>query len=229
MIKANFNAYSTYVTDSLYQWDINQVLKVTGINVATAPEVHFSNSNMDRAVVRQATLSNGVITVNIPNSLLQDPLTINAHIGIYEGKTFKVLEFVQIPIIPKPRPYDYKFEDTDGEIYSYNALEKAMSDMSVELDSVKKTVSNVEFTKILLANNWVGTKAPYIYDIAHEDVTAQSTITITFPADITLEQVESFNSAIITGGVQNAGSFSLRALKEKPTKNIPVVVKIGGN
>ena len=70
MIKANFKAYSNYVTDSLHQWDINQVLEVTGLNLTSAPEVHFSNKNLDRAIVRQSTMTNHVVTVDIPNSLL---------------------------------------------------------------------------------------------------------------------------------------------------------------
>lgn len=126
MIKANFNTYNSYVTDSLYQWDLNQTLSVPGLNLATAPEVHFSNANMDKAIVRQATLTNGVVYVDIPNSLLQDPLTIKAYIGIYEGATFKVIEEISIPIRPKERPADYRIESTDGEIYSFEALRNAL-------------------------------------------------------------------------------------------------------
>lgn len=126
MIKANFNTYASYVTDSLYQWDLNQVLSVSGLNLAVVPEVHFSNANMDKAIVRQATKVKNVVSVAIPNSLLQDPLTIHAHIGIYEGDTFKVVERVDIPVIPKKRPSDYRIEDADEEIYSFQALENAL-------------------------------------------------------------------------------------------------------
>lgn len=134
MIKANFNTYGSYVTDSLYQWDINQVLTVTGLNLSVIPEVHFSNASMDKAIVRQArqTVSNNVVgyTVDIPNSLLQDPLPIHAHIGIYEGDTFKVVEKVEIPVRYRVRPADYRFEDTDGEIYSFKKLENQIANIN---------------------------------------------------------------------------------------------------
>lgn len=129
MIKANFNTYASYVTDSLYQWDINQVLSVSGLNLAVVPEVHFSNAKMDRAIVRQATMVDHVVSVAIPNSLLQDPLTIRAHIGIYEGNTFKVVELVEIPIVARKRPSDYQIEDADEEIYSFKALENHIANM----------------------------------------------------------------------------------------------------
>lgn len=123
MLTANFNAYASYVTDSLHQWDINHVLTVTGLNLSVAPEVHFSNADMDRAIVRQATMTNHVVSVNIPNSVLQDPLTIHAYVGIYEGDTFKVVEKIEIPVIPRTKPSDYQIQDNDEEIYSFNALE----------------------------------------------------------------------------------------------------------
>ena len=131
MINANFKSYNNYETDSLYQWDINQELQVFGINITKAPEVHFSNANMDKAIVRQATLSKGVIHVKIPNSLLQYPLTINAHIGVYSGNgnTFTVLEKVAIPVIPKVKPSDYKLEVSDDEVYSFEALKNSIANM----------------------------------------------------------------------------------------------------
>ena len=140
MIKANFNAYATYVTDSLHQWDLNQILNVTGLNLAVVPEVHFSNANMDRAIVRQATMVNHVVSVEIPNSLLQDPFTIRAYIGIYEDDTFKIVERVDIPIIPRKRPNDYRIEDTDKEIYSFKALENAVANFKHDVDGFKATV-----------------------------------------------------------------------------------------
>lgn len=156
MIKANFNAYANYVTDSLYQWDLNQVLSVSGLNISVAPEVHFSNANMDRAIVRQATLKNHVVTVDIPNSLLQDPLTINAHIGIYSSGTFKIIEMVQIPVVPKTRPADYRIATSDDEIYSFEALRNALENKAdnARIDNIiahnNDTAGNTELIDIRL-------------------------------------------------------------------------------
>lgn len=139
MIKANFSAYSKYVTDSLNQWDQNQVLQVTGLNLTKAPEVHFSNANTDRAIVRQSAMVNHVVSVDIPNSLLQDPLRIYAHIGIYEGDTFKVVELVEIPVTARKRPLDYQLEANDEEVYSFKRLENQMANMATRAEA--KTIS----------------------------------------------------------------------------------------
>ena len=127
MIKANFNTYNTYVTDSLYQWDLDRDLIINGLNLSVAPEIHFANANMDRAIVRQSFISSGVITVRIPNSLLQEALTIKAYVGVYKGTTFKVIETIEIPVIAKARPSDYSLTDTDEEIYSFIRLENMIA------------------------------------------------------------------------------------------------------
>ena len=127
MIRANFNTYNNYITDSLYQWDVNQDLVINGLNLSTAPEIHFANANMDRAIVRYATLEGGVVTVRIPNSLLQAALPVKAYVGVYEGDTFKVVETIEIPVIAKARPIDYTIEDSDEEIYSFKRLENQLA------------------------------------------------------------------------------------------------------
>lgn len=166
MIKANFSAYSKYVTDSLHQWDLNQTLQVSGLNLATAPEVHFSNANTDRAIVRQSTMENHIVSVAIPNSLLQEPFRIFAHIGLYEGKTFKVVELVEIPVIARKRPLDYQIEDTDEEVYSFKRLESLLANktpraetsaMSARIDAIvanaNKTDGNSELVDMRVADD----------------------------------------------------------------------------
>ena len=136
-IRANFTAYGTYVTDSLYQWDINRTLIVNGLNLDQAPEIHFYNSNMEKAIVRQATLDNGVATVTIPNALLQEALTIKADVCIYEDDVRKTIENIEIPVKAKARPLDYVFEDDGGEIYSYNELKQKLNIAFTALSDAK--------------------------------------------------------------------------------------------
>lgn len=142
MIRANFNAYSSYVTDSLYQWDINRTLIINGLNLDVAPEIHFTNDSMDRAIVRQSTLENGAVIVGIPNSLLQQAHTIRAYAGIYEGDTFKTIEVIDISVIAKEKPTDYIIEDSDEEIYSFNALENAITNAIGEFKSSETVILN---------------------------------------------------------------------------------------
>ena len=137
MLHVNFNTYNNYVTDSLYQWDKNQDLVISGLNLLIAPEIHFANANMDKAIVRQSTLSSNVVTVQIPNSLLQEALTIKAYVGVYEGTTFNVIETIEIPVIAKAKPADYTLEVSDEEVYSFNELDNRISNIIANANSTE--------------------------------------------------------------------------------------------
>ena len=116
-----------YKVDSLYQWDKNQVLEIQGLSLSTIPEIHFTNDAMDRAIVRQATMDDkGIITVEIPNSLLQKPYKITVYVCIYEDETFKSLYKLEIPVKARKKPGDYTLEN-DEEVYSFNALENLVN------------------------------------------------------------------------------------------------------
>lgn len=154
MINVNFKSYNNYEIESVYQWDINRVLTVHGLNLDVAPEVHFTNATMDKAIVRQSTLINFVVNVDIPNSLLQSPHPIYAYVGVYDKSTFKTIEVVKIPVIPRTRPSDYQIETTDNEIYSFKALENAINNRVKTNDfNVHKSQINARIDNIIANNN----------------------------------------------------------------------------
>ena len=131
MLHVNFNTYNNYVTDSLYQWDKDQDLIINGLGLSVAPEVHFANANMDKAIVKQSNLSSNVVTVRIPNSILQEALTIKAYVGVYDNTTFNVIETIEIPVIPKAKPADYTLEVSDEEVYSFMRLENEIANLII--------------------------------------------------------------------------------------------------
>jgi len=138
----------SYTVEPLYQWDKNQTLEITGLSVSSIPEIHFTTDAMDRAIVRQASKSsNGVITVDVPNSLLQKHYTIRAFVCIYEDETFKTLYKIEIPIKARKEPSDYTIEN-DNEVYSFNALENLVNNTIVEANGkYNEAINNAEQSK----------------------------------------------------------------------------------
>lgn len=136
-----------YTVEPFYQWDRNQVLTIYGLSLPSTPEVHFYNTSMERAIVRQATMdSAGVITVSVPNGLLQKPYTITAHLCVYNGATFETLYTIKLPITPRTQPADYTIED-DGDVYSFNELnhkvDQAVTAMMTAEETFSKAVEDV--------------------------------------------------------------------------------------
>ncbi len=136
-----------YTVDPLYQWDVNQVLEIRGLSLPSVPSIHFTNETMDKAIVRQAAMDGaGVITVDVPNSLLQKPYKIKAYICIYEGDTFETLYLIEIPVKSRKKPSDYTLEG-DTEVYSFNALENLVNNAVIKFTVDNSSLKN-EVTKI---------------------------------------------------------------------------------
>lgn len=219
MLHVNFNAYASYVTDSLYQWDVNQKLVINGLGLSVAPEIHFDNADMDRAIVRQSKITDGAIIVDIPNSLLQSALTIKAYVGVYEGDTFKTIETIEIPVIAKKKPYDYTIEDSDGEIYSFKQLENKIHNMIVGTGGSSARIGEVTLTAI----GWIGNTSPYAQIVSIDGVTENSQVDLT-PS---VEQLSIFYEKDLTFVTENDnGVVTVYAIGQKPQNDYTIQVTI---
>lgn len=123
---------NTYTANDLYQWDKNRKLEINGLNFSSLPEVHFANARMSKAIVKQATISDGVIKADIPNVLLESAIPISVYICTYEGDEFVSHYSFTIKVKARAKPEDYIAED-DEKIYSYNALENLVNNTLVNL------------------------------------------------------------------------------------------------
>ena len=113
---------NNYTVEPLRQWDLNRVLSIQGLSLATAPEVHFAHDSDKLAVVRQSTMDDsGVVSVTVPNALLEKPLRLNVYICSREGDVFKTLFHMVVPVEKRAMPSDWDGA-TENEIYSLEAL-----------------------------------------------------------------------------------------------------------
>lgn len=74
MVIANFDKGSTYKdVFRIYQYDYGQILRIQGLNLPTAVEVHFSLQNTGgEATTRIGVTKDGVTDAVIPDSLLEN-------------------------------------------------------------------------------------------------------------------------------------------------------------
>ncbi len=125
-----------YTVETLYEWDKNQVLEISGLTVPNTPEIHFVNRSMTEAIVRQgANDESGIITVNIPNVILEKPLPIDVYICAYEGDLFRTLYKLQIPVKERQKPSDYIY-DKEDEILSFNLLNNRLTDSIANMEAM---------------------------------------------------------------------------------------------
>ena len=174
---ANVNVENnSYTVDTLYQWDLNQVLEIYGLSFPSAPEIHFTNDAMVRAVRRFATMdAAGVIRAEVPNAMLQTTATIKALVCIRDGEVFKTYHEIRIPVKARQRPADYTITD-DDDIYSFLALENLVYE-NVDKIEAGVTVANQAMEAATNAQNVANSAAETAAGIAKTAANAQTIAT----------------------------------------------------
>ena len=118
-------------TYGLWQWDYGQQLRIEGLHLPTAVEIHFAlQETGGEAITRVGTTKDGITTVTIPDSMLEGNSTVwtadkayNIYAWVYlsdksSGETIKRIT-MQVKSRPKPEAFD---APGDGEIF-HEAIE----------------------------------------------------------------------------------------------------------
>lgn len=105
MIQATIPAgVSALTVHGLHQWDYGQKLQLQADGLPNLIEVHFGCPGMKEAEVRVAPLTDGAVTVSIPDRCLEQSAPITAwvfFVGEASGRTAMELT---LPVIPRLKP-----------------------------------------------------------------------------------------------------------------------------
>lgn len=125
----------------LYQWDANQKVIITGLNVAGEVNVHFCNIDSEFALITRAEVTADSISAEVPNILLQKPKPVVLYVYNTNASTGERTVYMsRITIIPRPRPADYIYTET--ETLHYSALDERIRALENALEnSAGKTSS----------------------------------------------------------------------------------------
>ncbi len=116
MIIANFDPGSDYKRVSgLDQWDYGQQLRIQGLDLPVAVEIHFSLTDVGgEAITRIGTTADGVTDVIIPDSMLENEEELGKQYSVFayiylsnseSGETIKKIEMI-VSTRPKPEAWD---------------------------------------------------------------------------------------------------------------------------
>ena len=127
MVTAVFTDNDDYARAyGLWQWDYGQQLRIEGLHLPTAVEIHFAlQETGGEAIPRVGTTKDGITTVTIPDSMLEGNSTAwtadkayNIYAWVYlsdklSGETIKRIT-MQVKARPKPKAFE---TPGDGEIF----------------------------------------------------------------------------------------------------------------
>ena len=93
-------------TAPIWQWDYGQILRITGLDLPVAFQVHFSNEPAGgTSTTMIGTTAAGVSDVDIPNTLLETGENVYAFIYLHQGENDGETEYmITIPVNDRSEP-----------------------------------------------------------------------------------------------------------------------------
>ena len=109
-----------------------------------------------------------------------------------------------------------------GAASSADSAVKAVQDEDGNIIADTYVKKSSEIAATLSATSWVGSSAPFIYNLTVNGVTATSAQELLPSTSITPEQLDILQGAAIIDGGQSTNTIVLKAFGEKPTIDIPI-------
>ena len=146
MIIVNFTGNSNYTyAYGLWQWDYGQVLRIQGLSLPSAVEIHFSlQETGGEATPRIGVTKDGVTDVVIPDSMLEGnnaTANYNIYVFIYltDDTSGETIKKIKLNVNARPKPEGRSGDDTT----TMAAILKAVN----EIADAKVTVVDKELSK----------------------------------------------------------------------------------
>lgn len=119
VFKENYNYANA---TSVWKYDYGQILRIQGLNLPSAVEVHFSLQDRDGdSVTRIGVTRDNVTDVPIPDSLLENDVTqdycIYAFIYIRDKESGETVKKISIDVKSRPKPEVFENSE-DAELFS---------------------------------------------------------------------------------------------------------------
>lgn len=141
--------------DHLTQWDIGQSLNIK-TNIFNVPPVfHFCNIKSQEALVVQSTLnsSKNVVSVNIPNILLQQEYPIIAFVYEYSDQNSgKSIAEIRINVHKRPKPSYYSYVENIDKVSASAINSELKTDIANLTNNVKTNYVSFTSTQTLTDN-----------------------------------------------------------------------------
>lgn len=167
IVTADMTGKTFVRASSLYQYDYGQVLKFEGVDLPTAYEVHFSNTDSVGTAKAQIGDSNGV---TIPDEYLLSGQPVYAwvflHTGLDDGKTeYKVI----IPVNKRAQK-----EDAEPTPVQQDVITQAIAALNAAVESTSADADSAHESMMAAAESEENAKASEESAMASEQAAAES-------------------------------------------------------
>lgn len=121
-----FDDIKEITTEKLYQYDIGQKLKISGVDINENTEVHFKSPYSKIAKIATGTLNGSSLTVVIPDEFLESAGNGKVWVCSIDENEVTTIRTINIPIVERAKPDGY-VSKADG---SYRKFNKEIADLN---------------------------------------------------------------------------------------------------
>lgn len=117
IITVTFKDSNTATANGVRQWDYGQILRIQGLQLPTAVEVHFALIDSKDSVTRIGTTKDGVTDVVIPDSMIEAGKNIFAYVYLRDSESGQTEYEIKIVVTTRAKPEAFDTPE-DKELFA---------------------------------------------------------------------------------------------------------------
>lgn len=117
IVTVTFKDSNTATANRVRQWDYGQILRIQGLQLPTAVEVHFALIDSKDSVTRIGTTKDGVTDVVIPDSMIEAGKNIFAYVYLRDSESGQTEYEIKIVVTTRAKPEAFDTPE-DKELFA---------------------------------------------------------------------------------------------------------------
>ena len=117
IVTVTFKDSNTATANGVRQWDYGQILRIQGLQLPTAVEVHFALIDSKDSVTRIGTTKDGVTDVVIPDSMIEAGKNIFAYVYLRDSESGQTEYEIKIVVTTRAKPEAFDTPE-DKELFA---------------------------------------------------------------------------------------------------------------
>ncbi|MBQ5900812.1 MAG: BppU family phage baseplate upper protein, partial [Clostridia bacterium] len=156
-VNVNFkNGFADRVP-TVTQYDYGQHLRITGLALPEAVEFHFKNQKSEETLLVAGITTDGITTVQIPNSMLKEPHNITVYVYVSNGESGKTVYRIDLNMRVRNAPQELSTDPNDE--HYVNGVSELIAEAAGAANLAKESLEEAKNAKEICLSAAAATQA----------------------------------------------------------------------
>lgn len=156
-VNVNFkNGFADRVP-TVTQYDYGQHLRITGLALPEAVEFHFKNQKSEETLLVAGITTDGITTVQIPNSMLKEPHNIMVYVYVSNGESGKTVYRIDLNMRVRNAPQELSTDPNDE--HYVNGVSELIAEAAGAANLAKESLEKAKNAKEICLSAAAATQA----------------------------------------------------------------------